>query len=57
MFGYKIPVPTEPVEKNKRIQIPVSVDTKEMDEAILKAKELVALLREANELIESLSKK
>lgn len=57
MFGYKIPVPPEPVEKNKGIQIPVSVDTKEIDEVILKAKELVALLQEANELIESLSKK
>lgn len=57
MFGHKIPVPPEPVEKNKGIQIPVSVDTKEIDEVILKAKELVALLQEANELIESLSKK
>lgn len=40
---------------NEGIHIPVSVDTEELDCMIMKARELVALLREANELINSLS--
>ncbi|MBO5033053.1 MAG: hypothetical protein J6D08_14480 [Lachnospiraceae bacterium] len=39
----------------KEITIPVKIDTDKLDEAIVKAKELVALLQEANELTNSLS--
>ena len=48
--------PKEPqfCPKNE-INIGINVDTEELDSAITKAKELVALLREANELQSSLS--
>ena len=47
--------PREPQFYNKnQVRIGINVDTEELDSVIMKAKELVALLREANELQSSL---
>lgn len=41
--------------QEKNVAVSVNVETTKLDEAIMKAKELVALLREANELTNLLS--
>lgn len=45
----------EDKRKIKLLEVPVNVDIDTLDKAIVKAKELVELLREANELTNSLS--
>ena len=41
-------------KKDREVHIPVDIDTEKLDDSIKKAKKLVKLLREANELIHSL---
>ena len=41
--------------QEKKVAVSVNIETAKLDEAIVKAKELVALLREANELTNLIS--
>ena len=50
--------PREPqIYPKDGINIPINVEVEKLDKAIEKAKELISLLKEANELTNSLSEK